>query len=268
MSKRVPAFRFYPDDFVAGIVDMTTEEVGSYVLLLCYQWNKGYIPNDEIYLRRICRVNEDFFLENILKKFSKKYSKSSENIIGLQNSRLEVERKKQEKYSQVQAIKGKKGGRGHKARALPNENQKKAKRKLNVSPDKASVSVSVSVSDSDSSSVTDSVSDSNTTTGVGVFDEFWKVYPKKRDKKNALKAWNRLKPSETLAMQIIEAVNKERLSDQWAKENGQFIPLPSTFLNGERWQDGGVDVLPTQNRAATQFERIMQSQQREVKHVN
>ena len=30
-------------------------------------------------------------------------------------------------------------------------------------------------------------------------------------------------------------------SEQWKKDDGQFIPHPTTFLNGERWNDE-IDV--------------------------
>ena len=33
------------------------------------------------------------------------------------------------------------------------------------------------------------------------------------------------------------AIAKQKLSDQWTKEGGQFIPHPATWLNGKRWED-------------------------------
>jgi uncharacterized protein YdaU (DUF1376 family) len=32
-----PAFQFYADDFLGGTIDLTTEEVGAYIRLLCFQ---------------------------------------------------------------------------------------------------------------------------------------------------------------------------------------------------------------------------------------
>lgn len=69
------------------------------------------------------------------------------------------------------------------------------------------------------------------------FDEFWKAYPKKVAKTQALKAWSKLKPNEELLNVILSALKREKQSFQWRKDNGQFIPYPATWLNGRRWED-------------------------------
>lgn len=51
--KRAPAFQFYPADFIADTIDMTAEEVGGYIRLLCHQWLTGSIPNDNERVSRI-----------------------------------------------------------------------------------------------------------------------------------------------------------------------------------------------------------------------
>ena len=40
-------------------------------------------------------------------------------------------------------------------------------------------------------------------------------------------------PLETL----LEAIKKQKKSAQWVKDGGQFIPHPTTWLNGKRWED-------------------------------
>lgn len=69
------------------------------------------------------------------------------------------------------------------------------------------------------------------------FDVFWNEYPKKVDKQAALKAWKKIKPDEGLMQQIVASVRKWKASDQWNKENGQYIPYPATWLNKRRWED-------------------------------
>lgn len=71
----------------------------------------------------------------------------------------------------------------------------------------------------------------------GLFERFWTVYPRKVAKQNAEKAWNKLNPDETLAQQIITAVERFRLDPQWTKDNGRYVPHAATFLNGRRWED-------------------------------
>jgi hypothetical protein len=69
------------------------------------------------------------------------------------------------------------------------------------------------------------------------FDEFWKNYPRAKNKKAALKAWNKLEPSQELRATIQQAIVSQSGSKQWQKDNGEFIPHPASWLNGERWDD-------------------------------
>ena len=48
------------------------------------------------------------------------------------------------------------------------------------------------------------------------------------------------------------AVDQQRNSIQWQREEGRFIPLPTTWLNQERWDD----VLPHKETSREQFERM------------
>ena len=36
---------------------------------------------------------------------------------------------------------------------------------------------------------------------------------------------------------VLKALKEQVKSEQWTKNAGQFIPLPSTWLNGARWED-------------------------------
>lgn len=69
------------------------------------------------------------------------------------------------------------------------------------------------------------------------FNDFWKAYPKKVSKAQALNAWNKLKPDNDLVREILSALERQKQSAQWQKDNGQFIPYPATWLNGRRWED-------------------------------
>ena len=69
------------------------------------------------------------------------------------------------------------------------------------------------------------------------FDEFWELYPKKRAKQDAQKAWLKLNPPEQLVKEILDSVAKNKKTNDWLKDNGQFIPHASRFLNGKLWLD-------------------------------
>ncbi|MBH3471679.1 helix-turn-helix domain-containing protein [Pseudomonas putida] len=69
------------------------------------------------------------------------------------------------------------------------------------------------------------------------FEQFWKLYPKKKSRKDALKAWNKLNPDAELQAVMIASLGRHCVSRDWTKDAGQYIPMASTWINGERWQD-------------------------------
>lgn len=69
------------------------------------------------------------------------------------------------------------------------------------------------------------------------FEVFWKAYPRKVSKDAARKAFAKRKPTEELLNNMLGAIAKQRLSDQWVKDGGQYIPHPSTWLNNGSWMD-------------------------------
>jgi hypothetical protein len=67
------------------------------------------------------------------------------------------------------------------------------------------------------------------------FDEFWKAWPKRVAKKEALRAWERIAPEKYPL--IMAALPRHKKQPVWLKEGGIYIPYPATWLNGERWED-------------------------------
>ena len=65
------------------------------------------------------------------------------------------------------------------------------------------------------------------------FAEFWMVYPRREAKKDAEKAWKQIRSD--LYPQIINAAAAWRR--EWIRREQNFIPLPATWLRGERWED-------------------------------
>lgn len=77
------------------------------------------------------------------------------------------------------------------------------------------------------------------------FEAFWKVYPKKVAKKKAYQAFKKIK---TPVSVLIEAVEKQKKSEQWMRDHGQYIPFPTTWLNQERWITEDDEEPPQQQR--------------------
>ena len=67
------------------------------------------------------------------------------------------------------------------------------------------------------------------------FDIFYKAYPKKVNKKEAIAAWN--KATLPCIGIILSAIERQKKSDQWINDNGKYIPYPASWINKERWDD-------------------------------
>jgi hypothetical protein len=88
------------------------------------------------------------------------------------------------------------------------------------------------------------------------FEKWWSEYPKKVKKKTAREIWMRKNPPVDL---LIADVQNRLLNDaQW---RDGFIPHPTTYLNGERWNDevaGGTKKLSyAENLAADMRDKGM-----------
>jgi hypothetical protein len=69
-----------------------------------------------------------------------------------------------------------------------------------------------------------------------LFVEFWKAYPRKTNKEFAEKVFAKLKVDEALLAKMITAIYVQNKS-VWKDKEQQYIPHPSTWLNGKRWED-------------------------------
>jgi hypothetical protein len=77
------------------------------------------------------------------------------------------------------------------------------------------------------------------------FEIFWKQYPRKTEKQDALKAFTKINPDDDLLETMLAAVAIARRSEQW--KNKRFIKHGSVWLNKACWQDElVVDYTPTQ----------------------
>ena len=75
------------------------------------------------------------------------------------------------------------------------------------------------------------------------FEAFWKFYRtnvRGEDRQGAIRAWDKLKPDDTLIARIGRALEKQVASESWQAGYGK--PYAGTYLNNARWQD--VEGLP------------------------
>lgn len=239
---KAPAFQFYPADFLVGVAGMSHEEIGIYIKMLSYQWLKGGLPSDEKVLRKLLntrRVVSQIVLE--------KFALTGDGV--LQNTRLEKERAKQEDWRNKSAEGGRKSAESRSQRKEDGQNGGKGG-STTLQPNRLNQTPTLQSSSSSSSS------DKNTPLppeGDG-FAEFWQAYPRKDARPNALKAWKRLLPP---LEAVLASITRFKSTDQWTKDGGKFIPLPASWLNGERWKDQGTAVTSAADHAIENSRKIV-----------
>ncbi len=230
--KRPPSIDFYYDDFYAGIADMHPLATGLYIKSICFQLAHDSLPDDVGKLRRITGATEAEFDQHwpdVRAKFE------SDGNGGLVNERAQREMEKKVRIREVRAENGKKGGRPSEANGKPNgsslDKLKKPKRKREVGSRKSSRKKEYSAE----------------------FESFWSAYPKGR-KEGKGKAWE----SWGKSIEIAEPDTIIAKAAEYAgspKGRGEFVKLPTTWLNQRCWEDdpiawqaGGENGAPARRR--------------------
>ncbi len=97
--------------------------------------------------------------------------------------------------------------------------------------------------------------DENNARANDAFDRFWAAYPRKVGKYDAKRSFLKLKGVKTET--LIAAIERQKQSLQWQKDNGQYIPNPATWLNQGRWED----VLQTADKGTCQQQTTVDAPQ-------
>jgi len=104
----------------------------------------------------------------------------------------------------------------------------------------------------------------NTNTGTRVrdrsiregFDAFWQVYPNRKAKKDAQKAWKQTASDRPAMPVLLAAIRSQCKTDQWQRG---IIPLPASWLRGARWADeGGAKLGPATGRPIPKCDPIVE----------
>lgn len=96
-----PAFQFYAADFLVGTMGMSDEDVGVYIKMLAFQWDRGGLPNCPKSIKTTINSKRNPS-EIVLKKFSV----CEDGLI--RNERLEQEREKQISFRESRSDNAKK----------------------------------------------------------------------------------------------------------------------------------------------------------------
>ena len=79
-----------------------------------------------------------------------------------------------------------------------------------------------------------------------LFDQFWQLYPRKKNKGQAERVWAKLLPSDELVAAILDGLERAKAGHDWQKEGGKYIPHPATWLNAKGWEDELGPPSPSQ----------------------
>lgn len=215
MSKD-PAFLFYPGDWDGGTKLFTRHVKGCYMDLLMCQFHNGHMTSHDLVFI-LGQPDYDLYWESKLKV---KFIQDSDGKF--YNKKLEDEQIKRRIW--CESRKNNKDGK----------NQYSGHTTKHIRGHKTSHMENESVNE-------DEIENINK---LSSFEKFWKIYPKKKSKGQAEKAFLKINPDETLLNAMIEAINKARKSEDWIKEKGRYIPHPATWLNAKGWEDEETEAHP------------------------
>lgn len=200
---------------------MSDAERGCFHSLIVYlSCNDGTLLNDRSILRNLCNSDEETF-ENFFKKYSHKFIIKDGK---LHHKRVDKELKKARKYLKQKSLAGRASGEARRTtverplkRPLNGCRTKKRKvKKSKVKNNKLPIFPQIIQSD---------------------FEKFWSIYPRKAGKGKARDSFRKISPNSELLEKILKAVEQQKKSEQWEKDNGKYIPNPATWLNQGRWDD-------------------------------
>ena len=211
-----PAFQLYAGDFLSDInvKIMTMSQRGMYITLLLHEWIEGSLPNNEQHIRILCENHPNFEKdwEQVKPRFFEKNGR-------LYNKRLEEERGNSIAYRERMSANGRKG-----ALKRWQSHSKPIAKPCNIEVE-------------EEVKVEDKKINYNNIYLKEFEQEFWKIYPRKDNKKRAKDKYIMLRK---------KGVQKEKIIDgliayikQWKENNteAEFIPMASSWLHQERYDD-------------------------------
>lgn len=68
-----------------------------------------------------------------------------------------------------------------------------------------------------------------------MFAAFWSLYPRKKEKEDARKAWTKAAIDEDTFAKIIEVLPSQ--AAEWARCDIKYVKYPARYINARKWQD-------------------------------
>lgn len=217
---KAPAFQFYPGDWQRDMDVHPLEIEGAWIRICCRLWwapQRGRLTLSTDRWATILRIDEhgaNRIIDYLLSEQVASGQREHNGYITLISRRM-VQDEKEREFNRLRQQRFYNKNK-HDANLTP------LSREPNAKPNAVSSSSS---------------STSLKRLAQNAFAQFWSIYPKKKSKGQAEKAFSKINPDEQLLAVLIAKIEQAKKSDDWLKDGGTYIPYPATWLNGKRWED-------------------------------
>lgn len=117
---RYPWMKFFPKNFVADTVGLSTNEIGAYAMLICRAWDaNGNLPFDTDYLARITGAKPTV-IQSLIKRLLP-FGLIREHDGGLRIQMVDLDLERVEKLRADKSKAGKRGGEARRLRLVGGE---------------------------------------------------------------------------------------------------------------------------------------------------
>jgi uncharacterized protein YdaU (DUF1376 family) len=246
-------YQFYIADYRKDTAHLTRLEHSIYRDLIdWYYLDEKPISKDMSFVSRRLKLSTKSEIEsfnNVIQDFF------VEQDDGYHHQKIDDEICEYHKKCDVNSTNGKKGGRpkGKRTQTVSERLANAMPTVSDIEPNQKAISNQYSVISNHESVISkhetiNNIKDKETTPpkppkgGGDEFEQFWQAYPKKVGKDKAEASFKKIRSCSTVLPEMLKALEWQKASDQWTRDNGQFIPLPTTYLNQGRWKDEAVQV--------------------------
>lgn len=92
------------------------------------------------------------------------------------------------------------------------------------------------------------------------FHQFWEAYPLKHKKADAEKAFQTAIRKTTIQV-LLASIEEHKQTKGWQKDNGDYVPLPASFLRAQQWLDTLTLTKPASVKELSPVEKQIHHQE-------
>lgn len=228
-----PWMPLYVADYLADTAHLNAAQSGAYLHLIMHYWQTGNLPDDDAALARIARMTGGEW-------------KKARPIIAPFFS-------PDWKHKRIDSELAKAADISSKRRASAEQRYNKSGANASANAEQTNTHAGC---DSDSGCSSEGLSEvseprarTNNTELEREFDVFYQQFPRHEGRGHALKAYRGARKT-VEATVLFEGATRAR--ERYRDSDPKFIPLPATWLHGQRWLD---EVTPEKSARAEEFKK-------------